>query len=63
MGNEKNSNQELDLDLINQYGFLNNNEVKLADKKFLTNEKLAIVGEIVSELFEKNDPNLSELAK
>lgn len=63
MSNEKNTNHELDLELIQQYGFLSNNEVKLADKEFITDEKLNVVSEIVSELFKQNDPNLSPLAK
>ena len=51
MKQEKNPNHELDLELIEKYEFLSNNEVKLADKKFLSNEKVKGCAEIVSGLF------------
>lgn len=60
---ETNPNHELDLGLIQKYGFLSNNETPLSKTDFLTAEKVNICQDIASDLFNKNDPNLSPIAK
>jgi len=56
MKKKNKSNHELDLSLIKKYGYLSNSEVKLADKTFLTNEKIEVYGNFASNLLKTADP-------
>lgn len=51
----KSNQHELDLDLIRQHGYLDNTEVELSKKDFLTDEKVEVGNKIASQLFRNSD--------
>lgn len=52
MNQETTKLHELDLDLIEQYGFLENNEVDLSKKDFVKHDVVEFAGDYVSRLLQ-----------
>ncbi len=51
--NNSRANHELDLDLISEFGFLDNSEVSLSELEFVTDRKVQAISDITWDFFDK----------